>query len=234
MIKLILLRHGQSLWNLENRFTGWTDIDLSENGINEANRAGQTLKNHNFTFDLGFTSVLTRAIHTLELVANQLGQPGLKTIQAWQLNERHYGALQGLNKAETMQKYGEEQVRLWRRSAETRPPALERSDPRFPGNDPKYANLDPNSLPITENLIDTAARVVPYWQSTILPELNQGKKIIIAAHGNSLRALIQHLDNLSNEEIMSLEIPTGTPLCYELDETNNFAPIRHYYLEPNK
>lgn len=234
MIKLILLRHGQSLWNLENRFTGWTDIDLSENGINEANRAGQTLKNHNFTFDLGFTSVLTRAIHTLEIVANQLGQPDLKTIQAWQLNERHYGALQGLNKAETMQKYGEEQVRLWRRSAETRPPALEKSDPRFPGNDPKYANLDPNSLPLTENLIDTAARVVPYWQSTILPELNQGKKIIIAAHGNSLRALIQHLDHLSNEEIVSLEIPTGTPLCYELDETNSFAPIRHYYLEPNK
>ena len=231
MIKLILIRHGQSLWNLENRFTGWTDIDLSENGINEAKQAGQILKSNHFTFDLGFTSVLCRSIHTMDYILSELNQPDLPRIAAWQLNERHYGALQGLNKAEIIQKYGEAQVQLWRRSAETRPPALDPSDSRFPGHDPKYTDLEPNQLPLTENLIDTANRVIPYWHSHVVPALQKSQKIIIVAHGNSLRALIQHLDSLSNEEIMQLEIPTGTPLCYELDENNNFSSLNHYYLQ---
>lgn len=229
MLKLVLIRHGQSLWNLENKFTGWTDVDLSPKGIAEATAAGQTLKQQNFTFDSAFTSVLLRASHTLDLVLKELDLH-IPIEQAWQLNERHYGALQGLNKADTSAKYGDQQVQLWRRSASTRPPALSPDDPRHPRNDPKYQNLDPNLLPSTENLLDTVARVVPYWKSHILPHLENHEKLIIVAHGNSLRALIKHLDQLSDQDVVSLEIPTGAPLCYELDETANFSPLTHYYL----
>lgn len=231
MIKLVLLRHGQSLWNLENKFTGWTDVPLSEQGIKEAVQAGQLLKKHQFTFDFAFTSVLTRARDTLSYVLSELDQTHLPVESAWQLNERHYGALQGLNKAETIAKYGAAQVQLWRRSATTRPPALTPEDPRFPGHDSKYQHLDQKDLPLTENLIDTVNRVLPYWNSHILPLIQDRKKVLIVAHGNSLRALIKHLDQLSDDQIMQLEIPTGAPLCYELDETNHLTPITHYYLD---
>ena len=229
MIKLVLVRHGQSIWNLENRFTGWTDVELSENGIKEAKEAGIVLKQKGFTFDMAFTSVLKRANDTLNYILEELDLKNIPINYSYKLNERHYGALQGLNKDETREKYGVEQVLLWRRSADVRPPELDEKDPRYPGNDPKYKELTKGELPKTENLIDTIKRVVEYWNSDIKPELQKGKKIIIAAHGNSLRGLIKYLDNMSDEDVIKLELQTGNPICYELDE--NLKPIKHYYLK---
>lgn len=229
MIKLVLVRHGQSQWNLENRFTGWTDVDLSEQGIREAKEAGQKLKELGYTFDIAYTSYLKRANDTLTYILKELNEENIPIKYSWRLNERHYGALQGLNKDDTRKKYGEEQVRLWRRSADVRPPALEITDKRYPGNDPKYSELSKENLPTTENLIDTVNRVIKYWNSDIKKDLLANKKVIIVAHGNSLRGLIKYLDNLSDEEIMNLEIETGNPICYELDE--NLKPIKHYYLK---
>ena len=228
MQKLVIVRHGESIWNLENKFTGWTNVGLSDNGIKEAINAGKTLKKLDYTFDVAYTSVLKRAQDTLNLILKELDLD-IPVIENYKLNERHYGALQGLNKDETRQKYGEEQVRLWRRSAEVRPPALTKDDPRYPGNDPMYKGLLESELPLTENLVDTIKRVVDYYESTIVPDLKLGKKIIIVAHGNSLRGLVKYLDNLSDDEIMNLEIPTGVPLVYELDD--NLKPIKHYYLK---
>ncbi len=228
-MKLVMVRHGQSLWNLENRFTGWTDIDLSENGIKEAEEAGRKLKEAGYTFDLAFTSVLVRANHTLEIILKELGETNIPIKYSWRLNERHYGALQGLNKDETRAKYGAEQVHIWRRSADVRPPALTKDDPRYPGNDPKYKDLTPEQLPLTENLLDTVERVVEYWNSDIKPALLEGKKCIIAAHGNSIRALVKYIENIGAEEIMGVEIPTGKPLVYELDD-KTLAFIKKYYL----
>ncbi len=228
MQKLVIVRHGESIWNLENKFTGWTNVDLSDNGIKEAKNAGKTLKRLGYTFDIAYTSVLKRATYTLDLILKEMNL-NIPIICSYKLNERHYGALQGLNKDETRQKYGDEQVRLWRRSAEVRPPALTKDDPRYPGNDPMYKGLPESELPLTENLADTIKRVVDYYESTIIPDLKCGKKIIIVAHGNSLRGLVKYLDNLSDEEVMNLEIPTGLPLVYELDD--NLKPIKHYYLE---
>ena len=228
MQKLVIVRHGESIWNLENKFTGWTNVGLSDNGIKEAINAGKTLKKLDYTFDVAYTSVLKRAQDTLNLILKELDLD-IPVIENYKLNERHYGALQGLNKDETRQKYGEEQVRLWRRSAEVRPPALTKDDPRYPGNDPMYKGLLESELPLTENLVDTIKRVVDYYESTIVPDLKLGKKIIIVAHGNSLRGLVKYLDNLSDEEVMNLEIPTGVPLVYELDD--NLKPIKHYYLK---
>ena len=228
MQKLVIVRHGESIWNLENKFTGWTNVDLSDNGIKEAKNAGKTLKRLGYTFDIAYTSVLKRATYTLDLILKEMNL-NIPIICSYKLNERHYGALQGLNKDETRQKYGDEQVRLWRRSAEVRPPALTKDDPRYPGNDPMYKGLPESELPLTENLVDTIKRVVDYYESTIIPNLKCGKKIIIVAHGNSLRGLVKYLDNLSDEEVMNLEIPTGLPLVYELDD--NLKPIKHYYLE---
>lgn len=228
MHKLVLLRHGESTWNKENRFTGWTDVDLSEKGVAEAIQAGKTLKQEGYEFDVAFTSVLTRAIRTLNLALDEMESLWLPVHKSWRLNERHYGALQGLNKAEMAQKFGEEQVHIWRRSYDVQPPALERSDPRFPGNDRRYANLDPRTLPTTECLKDTVARFLPYWQDAIVPALKENKRVIIAAHGNSLRALVKYLDNVGDAEIVALNIPTGIPLVYELDDELN--PIKHYYL----
>ncbi len=228
-MKLVMVRHGQSLWNLENRFTGWTDIDLSENGIKEAEEAGRKLKEAGYTFDLAFTSVLVRANHTLEIILKELGETNIPIKYSWRLNERHYGALQGLNKDETRAKYGAEQVHIWRRSADVRPPALTKDDPRYPGNDPKYKDLTPEQLPLTENLLDTVERVVEYWNSDIKPALLEGKKCIIAAHGNSIRALVKYIENIGTEEIMGVEIPTGKPLVYELDD-KTLAFIKKYYL----
>lgn len=229
MIKLVLVRHGQSIWNLENRFTGWTDVGLSKKGIEEAKEAGEVLKKNKFTFDLAFTSVLKRANDTLYYILDELGETGIPIKYSWRLNERHYGALQGLNKDETREKYGDEQVHLWRRSASVRPPELTTNDERFPGNDPKYQDLKKNELPKTENLLDTVKRVIEYWNSDIKKELLANKKVIIVAHGNSLRGLIKYLDNLSDEEVVSLEIATGKPICYELDD--NLVPIKHYYVD---
>ena len=228
MQKLVIVRHGESIWNLENKFTGWTNVGLSDNGIKEAINAGKTLKKLDYTFDVAYTSVLKRAQDTLNLILKELDLD-IPVIENYKLNERHYGALQGLNKDETRQKYGEEQVRLWRRSAEVRPPALTKDDPRYPGNDPMYKGLPESELPLTENLVDTIKRVVDYYESTIVPDLKLGKKIIIVAHGNSLRGLVKYLDNLSDDEVMNLEIPTGVPLVYELDD--NLKPIKHYYLK---
>lgn len=228
-MKLVMVRHGQSLWNLENRFTGWTDIDLSENGIKEAEEAGRKLKEAGYTFDLAFTSVLVRANHTLEIILKELGETNIPIKYSWRLNERHYGALQGLNKDETRAKYGAEQVHIWRRSADVRPPALTKDDPRYPGNDPKYKDLTPEQLPLTENLLDTVERVVEYWNSDIKPALLEGKKCIIAAHGNSIRALVKYIENIGTEEIMGVEISTGKPLVYELDD-KTLAFIKKYYL----
>lgn len=228
-MKLVMVRHGQSLWNLENRFTGWTDIDLSENGIKEAEEAGRKLKEAGYTFDLAFTSVLVRANHTLEIILKELGETNIPIKYSWRLNERHYGALQGLNKDETRAKYGAEQVHIWRRSADVRPPALTKDDPRYPGNDTKYKDLTPEQLPLTENLLDTVERVVEYWNSDIKPALLEGKKCIIAAHGNSIRALVKYIENIGTEEIMGVEIPTGKPLVYELDD-KTLAFIKKYYL----
>ena len=229
MIKLILVRHGQSVWNLENRFTGWTDVGLSEQGIKEAQEAGYKLKELGYTFDVAYTSYLKRANDTLDYILEELNEKNIPIKYSWRLNERHYGALQGLNKDDTRKKYGEEQVRLWRRSADVRPPALEVTDERYPGNDPKYKNLPKEDIPTTENLLDTVKRVIKYWDTDIKKDLLENKRVIIVAHGNSLRGLIKYLDNLSDEEVMKLEIETGNPICYELDE--NLKPIRHYYLK---
>lgn len=229
MIKLVLVRHGQSMWNLENRFTGWTDVELSEQGIKEAKEAGKVLKEKGFNFDVAYTSVLKRANDTLKYILEELGEENIPVKKSWRLNERHYGALQGLNKDETKEKYGAEQVLLWRRSTDVRPPELSKDDKRYPGNDPKYSDLKENELPTTENLIDTIKRVMEYWNSDIKKDLETGKKVIIAAHGNSLRGLIKYLDNMTDEEIIKLELQTGNPICYELDD--NLKPIRHYYLK---
>ena len=229
MIKLVLVRHGQSMWNLENRFTGWTDVELSEQGIKEAKEAGKVLKEKGFNFDVAYTSVLKRANDTLKYILEELGEENIPVKKSWRLNERHYGALQGLNKNETKEKYGAEQVLLWRRSTDVRPPELSKDDKRYPGNDPKYSDLKENELPTTENLIDTIKRVMEYWNSDIKKDLETGKRVIIAAHGNSLRGLIKYLDNMTDEEIIKLELQTGNPICYELDD--NLKPIRHYYLK---
>ena len=229
MIKLVLVRHGQSMWNLENRFTGWTDVELSEQGIKEAKEAGKVLKEKGYGFDVAYTSVLKRANDTLGYILEELGEQDIPVKKSWRLNERHYGALQGLNKDETKEKYGEEQVLLWRRSTDVRPPALSKDDERYPGNDSKYSELKENELPTTENLIDTIERVMAYWNSDIVKALEVGKRVIIAAHGNSLRGLIKYLDNMTDEEVIKLELQTGNPICYELDE--NLKPIRHYYLK---
>ena len=215
LYKLVLLRHGESVWNKENRFTGWTDVELSEKGIEEAHSAGQKLKEHGFIFDLAFTSVLKRAIHTLEIVLNELQTPNIKTNKDWRLNERHYGALQGLNKADMTKQYGAEQVQIWRRSFDVRPPAMD------------IGKGNPGE-PLCESLEDTIKRVLPYWNSDITPYIRQGKRVIISAHGNSLRALIKHLDNISDKDIVSLEIPTGVPLVYELNK--ELAPVTKYYI----
>ncbi len=228
MYKIVLLRHGESQWNLENRFTGWTDVDLTPKGVEEAKTAGLLLKEEGFEFDIAYTSVLTRAVRTLWIALEQLDMVWLPIVNSWRLNERHYGALQGLNKAETAEKYGDEQVLIWRRSYDTQPPALTPDDPRFPGHDRRYADLSPEELPLTECLKDTVARFLPYWKETIVPMVKAGKKVLIVAHGNSLRALVKYLDNISEDEIVGLNIPTGVPLVYELDE--NLKPIRNYYL----
>lgn len=229
MIKLILVRHGQSIWNLENRFTGWTDVELSEQGIKEAKEAGITLKEQGFTFDVAYTSFLKRASDTLKYILEELDEENIPVKYSWRLNERHYGALQGLNKDDTRKKYGDEQVHIWRRSANVRPPELEITDERYPGNDPKYKDLDKSEIPTTENLTDTIKRVIDYWNTDIKKDILDNKKVIIAAHGNSLRGLMKYLDNLSDEEVMNLEIETGNPICYELDD--NLKPIKHYYIK---
>lgn len=228
MYKLVLIRHGESEWNKSNLFTGWTDVDLTEKGVNEAKNSGKLLKAEDFTFDIAYTSVLKRAIRTLWFVMDEMDLMWIPVIRDWRLNERHYGALQGLNKAETAAKYGDEQVKIWRRSYDTQPPALEVSDLRFPGHDPRYGGIPKDVLPVTECLKDTVARFLPLWNDEIAPQVKAGKKVVIVAHGNSLRALVKHLDNVSEEEIVSLNIPTGVPLVYELDE--NLQPIKHYYL----
>ena len=229
MIKLVLVRHGQSEWNLENRFTGWTDVELTEQGMKEAKEAGIALREQGFHFDLAYTSVLKRAEHTLDLILKEMGEENIEIKRKRRLNERHYGALQGLNKDETKEKYGAEQVLLWRRSTNVRPPELDVTDPRYPGNDPKYKDLTEDELPKTENLIDTIKRVTQYWNSDIEKSLKEGKNVIIVAHGNSLRGLMKYLDNISDEDIIKLEIQTGNPICYELDD--NLKPIRHYYVK---
>ena len=219
MPTLVLLRHGESTWNKENRFTGWTDVDLSERGIQEASEAGRLLRDQKFTFDVAYTSVLKRAIRTLWIVLEQMDLMYLPVYNSWRLNERHYGALQGLNKAETATKYGEQQVKIWRRSYAIQPPALKEDDPRSPGLDPRYRSLTKTEIPLTECLKDTVQRFLPYWHETIAPAIRSGKRVIIAAHGNSLRALVKYLDNISDDAIVELNIPTGIPLVYELDES---------------
>ena len=225
MRKLVLLRHGESDWNRANRFTGWTDVDLSAQGIAEAHAAGKLLKSGGYAFDLAYTSVLRRAIRTLWIALDELGQMWLPVENSWRLNERHYGALQGLNKAEMAAKFGEDQVRVWRRSYDIPPPALSRDDERYEGKDPRYAGVQ---VPLTECLKDTVARVVPYWQSTIVPAVRSGRRVLIAAHGNSMRALVKYLDNISDDKIVEKNIPTGIPLVYELDDA--LKPVRNYYL----
>jgi 2,3-bisphosphoglycerate-dependent phosphoglycerate mutase len=228
MHKLVLIRHGESVWNKENRFTGWTDVDLSDRGREEARRAGRLLKEQGFTFDLAFVSVLKRAVRTLWIVLDEMDLMWLPVRHSWRLNERHYGALQGLNKSETAAKFGEEQVKIWRRSYDVPPPALEPSDPRFPGNDPRYAALSPAELPRTECLKDTVARFLPFWHEALAPAIKSGQRVLVAAHGNSIRAMVKYLDNVSDEEIVGLNIPTGIPLVYELDA--DLRPLRHGYL----
>ena len=228
MTKLVLIRHGESEWNKLNLFTGWTDVDLSEKGVYEAMAGGRELKKDGYTFDICFTSTLKRAIHTAWCVLDGVDQAYIPVIKDYHLNERHYGALQGLNKAETSAKYGEEQVHLWRRSFDIAPPALEEDDERNPAKQSAYKNVDKKDLPLHESLKDTIARVVPYYESVILPDIKAGKKVLIAAHGNSLRALVKYLDNISDEDIAGLNIPTGIPLVYELDD--EYKPIKHYYL----
>ncbi len=228
MKKIVLLRHGESIWNQENRFTGWYDVDLAEKGMNEAREAGRLMKAEGFTFDLAYTSVLKRAIRTLWLALDQMDLLWIPVTKSWRLNERHYGALQGLNKAETAAKFGDEQVLVWRRSYDIPPPALEKTDPRYPGQDPRYEGLSGQELPLTECLKDTVGRFLPYWHDAIAPQVKAGKQVIVTAHGNSLRALVKYLDNISDQEIVGLNIPTGIPLVYEL--TDDLKPIRHYYL----
>ncbi|MBW9171411.1 2,3-diphosphoglycerate-dependent phosphoglycerate mutase [Clostridium estertheticum] len=231
MIKLVLIRHGESLWNKENRFTGWTDVDLSENGLIEARKAGQILKANGYIFDIAYTSVLKRAIRTLWIVLHEMDLMWIPVYKSWKLNERHYGALQGLNKAETAQKYGDEQVHKWRRYVDVRPPELSIEDERYPGSELKYKALREEEIPKTESLEDTIKRVMVEWFQEIVPQIKVGKKVIISAHGNTLRALVKYLDNISSDNIVSLNIPTGVPLVYELDD--NLKPIRHYYLGIN-
>ena len=228
MHTLVLLRHGESDWNKENRFTGWTDVDLSEKGIVEAHQAGKLLKENDFVFDVAFTSVLKRAIRTLWIAMDEMDSMWIPVHNSWRLNERHYGALQGLNKAETASKYGEQQVHLWRRSYDVRPPALDPSDSRSPANDVRYMNLKPKEIPLTECLKDTVARFLPYWTETITAVIRSGNRVIIAAHGNSIRALVKYLDSIPDQDIVELNIPTGIPLVYELDDA--LQPLRHYYL----
>jgi 2,3-bisphosphoglycerate-dependent phosphoglycerate mutase len=228
MYKLVLLRHGESTWNLENRFTGWTDVDLSPKGDAEAHAAGRLLRDDGYVFDVAYTSVLKRAIRTLWITLDEMDLMWIPVHRCWRLNERHYGALQGLNKAETAAKFGEDQVKVWRRSYATPPPALAEDDPRYPGRDPRYAGLGKAELPLTESLKDTVARFLPYWDSTIAPMVRSGQRVLVAAHGNSLRALVKHLDGISEQDIVGLNIPTGIPLVYELDTA--LKPIRSYYL----
>ena len=228
MIRLVLLRHGESVWNRENRFTGWTDVDLSDQGKLEVHRAAKLLKEKGFSFDVVFTSLLKRAIRTTWIILDEMELMWIPVHRSWRLNERHYGALQGLNKAETAAKHSDEQVLVWRRSYDIRPPALEKTDPRFPGRDPRYKGLQDRDIPVSECLKDTVDRFLPYWHEVIAPELKHGKRIIIVAHGNSLRALVKYLDDIPDEEIMKLNIPTGINLVYELDD--DLHPITHYYL----
>ncbi|MCX5700143.1 MAG: 2,3-diphosphoglycerate-dependent phosphoglycerate mutase [Candidatus Omnitrophica bacterium] len=228
MYKVVLIRHGESTWNKENRFTGWTDVDLSEKGRSEAERGGEVLKNEGYVFDIAYTSVLKRAIRTLWIVLDKMDLMWIPVHNSWRLNERHYGSLQGLNKSEMAAKFGEDQVLIWRRSYDVPPPALKADDERSPKNDPRYNDINPKDIPLTECLKDTVARFLPYWHETIAPTIKSGKRVIIAAHGNSLRALVKYLDNISEEEIVHLNIPTGMPLVYELDD--NLKAIKHYYL----
>ncbi|MBP1707136.1 MAG: phosphoglycerate mutase [Chloroflexi bacterium] len=228
MFKLVLVRHGESTWNKENRFTGWTDVDLSERGREEATKAGQILKEQGYVFEVAFTSVLKRAIRTLWIIQEQMDLMWIPVQISWRLNERHYGALQGLNKSEMAAKYGEQQVFIWRRSYDIQPPALTTDDPRYPGNDPRYRVLKIQDIPLTESLKDTVARFMPYWHEVLAPAIGSGQRVIISAHGNSLRALVKYLDNVADSEIVGLNIPTGIPLVYELDD--GLKPLRHYYL----
>ena len=228
MHKVVLLRHGESLWNRENRFTGWTDVGLTERGAEEAKEAGRLLTEGGYTFDVAYTSVLSRAIKTLWVVLEEMGLMWIPEYKRWRLNERHYGALQGLDKAETAALHGEDQVQIWRRSFSVPPPPLDPDDERVPHRDPRYHDLKSEELPLTESLADTVARFLPYWNETIAPSIRAGKNVLIAAHGNSLRALVKHSDQMSEEEIIDLNIPTGIPLVYELDD--NLRPITHYYL----
>jgi 2,3-bisphosphoglycerate-dependent phosphoglycerate mutase len=228
MHKLVLIRHGESTWNLENRFTGWTDVDLTPLGIEQAKKAGKMLKAAGFEFDVAYTSVLKRATHTLWHCLDAMDRTWLPVVNSWRLNERHYGALQGLDKAETAKKYGDAQVLLWRRSYDVPPPTLESSDPRSERADIRYAKLKPEQIPLTECLKDTVARMMPFWDESLAPAIRAGKRTVIAAHGNSIRALVKHLDGISDADIVSLNIPNGVPLVYELDD--NLKPIRHYYL----
>ena len=233
MYKLVLLRHGESDWNKENRFTGWTDVDLSEKGRQEAHAAGVTLKADGYIFDVAYTSVLKRAIRTLWMTLDELDQMWIPVHRSWRLNERHYGALQGLNKSETAAKFGEDQVKIWRRSYDVPPPALTPDDPRYPGRDPRYHDLTSQELPLTECLKDTVERFLPYWHATIAPSVRAGRRVLIAAHGNSLRALVKYLDDVSDQEIVGMNIPTGMPLVYELGY--DLRPLRNYYLgDPEK
>jgi len=226
--KLVLIRHGESTWNKENRFTGWTDVDLSEKGREEALEGGRALRAEGYTFDVAYTSVLKRAIHTLWMVLDETDLQWIPVVRSWRLNERHYGALQGLNKAETAAKFGEAQVKIWRRSYDIRPPALTPEDERYPGHDPRYRGLTAAELPLTECLKDTVERFLPLWHETIAPEIRAGRRVLIAAHGNSLRALVKYLDNIPESEIVELNIPTGMPLVYELDD--DLKPLNRYYL----
>jgi 2,3-bisphosphoglycerate-dependent phosphoglycerate mutase len=228
MHKLVLLRHGESTWNKENRFTGWTDVDLTEQGRKEAKIAGEVLKKDGYSFDLAYCSVLKRALRTLWIVLDELDELWIPVEKTWRLNERHYGGLQGLNKSETAAQYGEDQVLVWRRSYDIPPPPLEKSDERYPGHDPRYTDVPAAELPLTECLKDTVDRFLPYWHEVIAPQVKAGKKVVITAHGNSLRALVKYLDNLSEEEVLKLNIPTGVPLVYELDA--DLKPLKHYYL----
>ncbi|HNO75212.1 2,3-diphosphoglycerate-dependent phosphoglycerate mutase [Nitrosomonas mobilis] len=228
MKKLVLLRHGESTWNQENRFTGWTDVDLTVKGIGEAKAAGQLLRSNGFNFDLAYTSVLKRAIRTLWLTLDEMDRMWTPIKLNWRLNERHYGALQGLNKAETARQYGDEQVLIWRRSYDTRPPEITTEDERYPGFDPRYSKMARNEIPLAESLKDTVERFLPYWNEIIAPQIRGGSNVIIVAHGNSLRALVKHLDQISDQDILNYNIPTGVPLIYELEE--NLKPIRNYYL----
>ncbi len=228
MKKVVLLRHGESTWNKENRFTGWTDVDLSEKGKQEALEAGRVLKREGYVFDLAYTSVLKRAIRTLWIVLDEMDLMWIPVHLSWRLNERHYGALQGLNKSEMAAKFGEQQVLIWRRSYDIPPPALEKTDPRYPGHDPRYRDIGEENIPSTESLKDTVKRFLPYWHETIAPTIREGRRVLISAHGNSLRALVKYLDDMSDQDIVALNIPTGIPLVYELDD--DLKPIRHYYL----